>query len=99
MLAVECGTDVRFEGEDNIAVYASSDWAERGFCKTCGTHLFYRLKGSGEYAMPAGLFDNGDFMLKSQIFIDEKPGFYSFAEQTRNMTGAEVFAEYGPPPE
>lgn len=24
--------------------FASSDWAERGFCKTCGTTLFYFLK-------------------------------------------------------
>ena len=22
----------------------SSAWAERGFCKNCGSHLFYRLK-------------------------------------------------------
>ncbi|NIT13149.1 MAG: GFA family protein, partial [Candidatus Dadabacteria bacterium] len=43
LMAVNCGTDVTFEGEDNITVYDSSSWAERGFCSGCGSHLFYRL--------------------------------------------------------
>jgi hypothetical protein len=30
-------------GKENISVYPSSEWAECGFCKHCGTHLFYRL--------------------------------------------------------
>jgi hypothetical protein len=29
-----------------------------------------------------------------QIFIDEKPDYYAFVNETRNMTGAEVFAQY-----
>ena len=33
---------------------------------------------------------------KSQIFIDEKPDWYTFANETENMTGAEVFAMYAP---
>lgn len=97
LLAVECGTDVTLDGHEKVTVFASSDWAERGFCRVCGTHLFYRLRESGEYYLPAGLFDNGDFTLTSQVFIDEKPGYYSFAEETRNLTGAEAFAQYAPP--
>jgi hypothetical protein len=42
LLAVECGHDVHFEGGDRISVFNSSDWAERGFCSRCGSHLFYR---------------------------------------------------------
>ncbi len=34
-----------------------------------------------------------------QIFIDEKPSFYCFANETNKMTGAEVFAKYAPPAE
>src|SRR5690625_3920515 len=44
LLAVECEDRVSFEGDSHIGIYASSEWAERGFCKQCGTHLFYRLK-------------------------------------------------------
>lgn len=95
LFAAECGADVRFEGEEAISVYASSAWAERGFCRKCGTHLFYRLQGGGFHAIPVGLFDgNGEWNLAEQVFINEKPPWYSFAEPTRDLTGAEVFAQY-----
>lgn len=99
-LAVHCGAGVRFEGEAHISTFNSSDWAERGFCNRCGTHLFYRLKLDGQYALPVGLFDDGPgWVLAEQIFIDEKPSFYEFANPTKNLTGAEVFAAYAPPSE
>ncbi len=95
LMATDCGTGVVFDGEENISVYDSSEWAERAFCKKCGTHLFYRLKESGQLMMPVGLFDNEDvFEFEHQIFIDKKPAFYSFANVTHNMTEAEVFAKY-----
>lgn len=95
LLAIQCGEDVNFEGNENISVFSSSEWAERGFCSKCGTHLFYRLKEANYYALPAGLLDDEEnFVLELQIFIDEKPSFYTFANKTKNMTGEEVFAEY-----
>ena len=57
-MAVECGTDVEFESEDSLAVYQSSKWAERGFCKQCGSHLFYRFKSNNNHMMAAGTFDD-----------------------------------------
>lgn len=97
-MSVDCGADVLFEGEDNISVFDSSDWAERGFCNKCGSHLFYRLKQNQQYMMPAGLFDDDKmFAFDHQVFIDEQPSFYSFSNKTENMTGAELFAKYAPP--
>lgn len=99
-LAIECGTDVQIDGEQHVTVFDSSAWAERGFCSKCGTHLFYRLKDSGQYMLPIGLLDDDPHIVfNSQIFIDEKPGYYTFANETENMTGAEVFAKYGAPEE
>ena len=50
--------------------------------------------------MPAGLFDDDKaFVFDNQVFIDEKPSYYCFANETENMTGAEVFAKYAPPSE
>ena len=96
-LSVDCGTDVVFEGEDNIAVYDSSQWAERGFCKQCGTHLFYRIKDNRQCFMPAGLFGQGDvFEFEIQVFIDERPAYYCFSNETRKLTGEEAFAEFTP---
>ena len=97
LMAVDCGTDVSFKGEEHIKVYNSSDWAERGFCGQCGSHLFYRLKDNQQYMMPTGLFEGcKDLVFDHQIFIESKPSYYSFANDTHNMTGEEVFAQFAP---
>ncbi|WP_035230742.1 GFA family protein [Alcanivorax nanhaiticus] len=95
LMVVDCG-EVSIQGDDSVGVYPSSDWAERGFCKQCGTHLFYRLKEGGFYAIPVGMLDGeDDWQFAEQVFIDSKPGYYSFAEKTRNLTGEELFAQFG----
>jgi hypothetical protein len=86
---------IAFDSEENIGRYHSSDWAERGFCKVCGTSLFYRIVENDHYIVSVGAFDDQDrWEFVSQIFTDEKPGFYDFANQTRMMTGPEVFAAF-----
>jgi hypothetical protein len=95
LLAVDCEAEVRIDNEDNVSIYPSSTWAERGFCRQCGSHLFYRLKQGPRYFVPVGVFGEGEsWVLEQQVFIDEKPGFYSFANPTTNLTGAEVFAQF-----
>lgn len=95
-MAIDCGPDVTFEGEDNISVFSSSEWAERGFCKLCGSHLFYRLKQNHQYFMAAGVFDDETkLVLDHQVFIDQKPAYYCFANETQDLTEAEVFAQFG----
>ena len=97
-MEIDCGSDVSFEGEDNIAVYNSSDWSERGFCKKCGSHLFYRLKENSQHMIPVGLFDDQENLkFENQVFIDRKPSFYSFSNKTSDMTEAEIFEIYGSP--
>ena len=74
-MSVHCGTDVSFTNEEHISVYKSCDWAELGFCKNCGSHLFYRSSDNGEYILQAGTFaSDDDFELNQQIFIDERYG-------------------------
>ena len=95
-MEVDCGQAVSFEGNEYLSVFESSEWAERGFCRNCGTHLFYRIKETGQHMIPVGLFEDGnDLVFETQVFIDEKPSFYRFADETKDMTGAEVFALYG----
>ena len=96
-LAVDCGREVRIEGEESVAVFDSSAWAERGFCKRCGTHLFYRIKDSREYQVPVGLF--GDSVAPRfglQVFIDRKPDNYAFANETEEQTEAQIYEMYAP---
>jgi hypothetical protein len=94
-LSVGHDGDVAFTGADDIAVYASSEWAERAFCRRCGTTLYYRLRGQDHYAFSAGaLDDDAALTLTRQIFIEEKPGYYDFANDTAKLTGEEVFAAF-----
>ncbi|WP_439346285.1 GFA family protein [Vacuolonema iberomarrocanum] len=96
-MVVDCSTNITFEGEESITVYDSSEWAERGFCNKCDSRLFYRLKGSNQHMVPVGLFDDqAPFVFDSQVFIDKKPSFYSFANQTTDMAAAEIFEMYAP---
>lgn len=95
-MEINCGNTVEIQGEDHIAVYDSSDWAERGFCRTCGTHLFYRLKDTQEHMIPVGLFEeDAGLTLALQVFIDQKPPYYGFDKKTAVMTAAEIFAMFG----
>jgi hypothetical protein len=92
--SIECGDSIRIDGEEYLGVYSSSEWAERVFCKKCGSALFYRLKEDGHIAVSAGIFEPEGFHLAQQIFIDEKPCYYEFANVTPKLTGAEAFSAY-----
>lgn len=87
--AVDCDENVATRGEDSLKIFSSSKWAERGFCGTCGTHLFYRFKGTDHFSIAAGLLDrNITLDLKDEIFIDSKPPYYSFANSARHRFSA-----------
>lgn len=88
------GGAVRFTGEDNIQLYRSSKWGERGFCKRCGSALFWKQHGKDHYDLSAGALDTSDgLMFTKQIFMDDKPAYYEFANETRKLTGEDSLAE------
>ena len=79
--------DVEINGEEQIQRYLSSEWAERGFCKQCGSSLFYHSLADDEYYFPAGLFAEIDqAKLTTEIFYDQKPAFFHFKEPTEKLT-------------
>ena len=81
-------------GSEHIAHYQSSEWAQRRFCKHCGTHLFVQV--GNDYYMNAGLFaDNAGFETTSQIFIDCKAPYYDLANDTPKLTEAEFLEMVG----
>ena len=94
-----CGAvEFEFKGEENITLYSSSDWAERGFCKKCGSNLFYRLKDKklNFCNFNLGTIENHEeFDFTAQIFIDSKPKNYTFSNDTKNMTEKEVLEAFG----
>ena len=90
LMAVACKT-ASFEGP--VTRYRSSAVAERGFCKVCGTHLFFHATAADVYAVPVGVFDDGDsFRFAAEIYVDEQPDTYAFDGERKRMTGAEFEA-------
>ena len=89
-------TDLAFTSEASLVWYDSSDWAQRGFCGTCGSSLFYRLKADdSHWAVLAGTLDLPQGLaLTEEIFIDEKPDYYDLAGDRPRLTGAEVLAKF-----
>lgn len=95
--------DISFEGAENITVFPSSDWAERGFCSTCGSSLYYRVTAPGPHQGTfhigmGALDDPSGVTLTEEIFTDAKPKGYAFAGELKGMTGAEVFAMFSDEP-
>ncbi|AZZ91056.1 GFA family protein [Hahella sp. KA22] len=85
-----------FEGEDSITAYDSSEWAQRAFCKHCGTNLYYHLKPTGEKYLWSGLFDDqSQFKMAGEIYIDHKPAGYAFAGDHPRMTEDEFLKSIG----
>jgi len=88
---------VSFDDQTSLGRYASSDWAERGFCKACGTSLFYYLRPMGMYSMSTGAFDDSaSFRVTSEIFVDRKPEGYALAGDHPRLTEAETLAKLAP---
>ena len=88
--------------EDGLAIHDSSAWAERAFCRTCGSSLFYRVTAPGPMQGDAhvglGSLDEADGIpLTGEIYIDRKPDGYVFAGDTHKMTQAEVEAMFAAP--
>lgn len=73
--------------------FKSSDWAERGFCGTCGSTLWYGLQHDGSRHLAAGLFpDAGGGVLKVEFFVDRCPSGYALAGDHKKLTTAETQA-------
>ncbi len=80
---------------DEVSVFDSSEWAQRGFCRRCGSHLFWKARAKDLYFLPAGLFDDlGDVTFTEEIYFDHKPGYYNFADPTLKLSEAETLAKY-----
>lgn len=96
-LAVGCGQSVVFESDASVGIYKSSQWGQRVFCKECGSSLVWQTNDHKHQSVSVQAFEDvGKFRFSSEIFIDAKPGSYSFAQDTIKMTEAEVMAMFAP---
>lgn len=69
------------EGEGALAWYRSSDRVRRGFCKACGSSLFWDPVQSRKIAVAMGAFDDPTgTRLHMHIFVAEKGDYYEIAD-------------------
>ena len=99
LLEVSVKTEnLTWHGGEHIATRASSAWAERAWCRECGTNMYFRHtrkdKWFGTTDLPLGVFDDASgFELKHEIYVDYKPDSFSYAGQDhKHLTRAEVIA-------
>ena len=70
-------------GEDRIGWYRSSETVERGFCKVCGSVLFWRpnMEGYEFTAVAMGLFDTPTGVrLAKHTFVRDKGDYYDITD-------------------
>ena len=64
--------------ENPLCWYASSGSAERGFCRRCGSSLFWRQKNADSIDVAAGTLDRApaDLVVGEHLHLDDKPAWY-----------------------
>ena len=73
--------NVTFQEDDGLTWYASSDWAKRGFCRFCGSSLFYRMNDEDGIGIAAGCLDGPTgFSTGKHIFVADKGDYYAIAD-------------------
>ena len=73
--------DLTITGMDNVTWYRSSETAERGFCRTCGSFLFWREVGAEAFEISAGSLDRPTGLhLEKHIFVADKGDYYEIAD-------------------
>ena len=69
--------DLTIDGKAAITWYRSSDIAERGFCGTCGSQLFWRRHGGTYMSIFAGTLDEPTgLVMDRQLYPESKGDYY-----------------------
>ena len=75
-----------FTRDEGLAWYASSEFAKRGFCKSCGANLFYRQNDETGIAIAAGCFDNPTGLkMGKHIFVKDKGDYYLIPDEENQL--------------
>jgi hypothetical protein len=81
-------SDIEIDGAANITWYRASPEAERGFCSTCGSHLFWKRSTSDYTAILAASLDEpSGVRIAKHIFVDDKGEYYGIADGLPQFAG------------
>jgi hypothetical protein len=78
MSATACNdADLKFTRGDGLAWYRSSPEAQRGFCRLCGSALFWKADGANTTSISAGAIDGpSGAPLDGHIFCESAGDYY-----------------------
>jgi hypothetical protein len=80
--------EMTIEGEDAIVWYGSSTEARRGFCRKCGSNLFWQRIGADEISMTAAsLKAPTGLTTVRHIFAADKGDYYTIADGVQQDPG------------
>jgi len=72
---------LQIEGQEHVRWFKSSDQAERGFCDTCGSSIFWRAFGRGETDVALGCIEPPTGLrLQRHIWVGDKGDYYEIAD-------------------
>lgn len=74
--------NIRMEGAENITWYKSSETARRGFCRICGSVLFWKHNELDYVSVMAGAFDQPSGLRgEKHIYTADKGDYYSIHDE------------------
>jgi hypothetical protein len=83
-------SEMEMTGEDRIAAYHASEWGERAFCGTCGSTLYWRMRGEPVAYVTVGLLDDQTGLsVTEEIFVDHRPAWLPVFDGAAQSTEAE----------
>ena len=66
---------------ESLAWFASSEYASRGFCRICGSSLFWRPNGRNDISIMAGSLDDSDGLEPAEhIYVGDKGEYYELTD-------------------
>jgi hypothetical protein len=85
--------NIRLTGPENLAWYRSSAGARRGFCRHCGSSLFWEPIDTGRVSIAAGSLDSPTGLRTVRhIFVSDKGDYYEIEDGLEQLSGSMVNA-------
>ncbi|MGG9998603.1 GFA family protein [Pseudovibrio ascidiaceicola] len=73
--------NLAFTSDEGLTWYGSSNFAKRGFCKFCGSSLFYKMNHKNSIAIAAGCLDAPtNLKIGKHIFVKDKGDYYEITD-------------------
>jgi hypothetical protein len=72
--------------DEALSWYSASPLAQRGFCRNCGSNLFWQPTGEARISIAAGTFDGAlGVPIAMHIFCADKGDYYDIGDEAQQL--------------